>query len=171
MLPADVEARWGIPQAEPPDGAVRQAAPFPVGPGAPCLLVGGRELRVEEARCIPVDVQDAAAQAARLVILLGHGHSCPARQSLHCLHIVQIVDLSHKGDGVAAHAAAKAVKALVFRVDHKGRGLFIVKRAQPRLGAAPVPQLHIAADQVHNVGAAHHFLHIFLWDHPITPFC
>ena len=171
MLPAGVETCGGIPQTEPADGAVRQAAAFPVGPGAPCLLIGGRELRVEEAGRIPVDVQNAAAQATRLVILLGHGHPRPARQSLHCLHIIQIVDLSHKGDGVAAHAAAKAVKALVFRVDHKGRGLFIVKRAQPRLGAAPMPQLHIAADQVHNVGAAHHFLHIFLWDHPITPFC
>ena len=74
-------------------------------------------------------------------------------------------DLFGKGNGIAAGPAAKAVKALGVRVDVKGGRFFTVEGAQPAVQPPLALELHIAAHQLHDVGAAGQFLNVFVWDH------
>ncbi len=73
--------------------------------------------------------------------------------------------LADEVDGIAAHAAAKAVKALGVRVDVERGRLFAVEGAQAAI-QPPLPlELHIAAHHIHDIGAAGQFLNVFVWDH------
>ena len=45
-----------------------------------------------------------------------------------------------------------------------------MKRAQPGMGAAAVPQLYIALHHVHDIAALHQFCDIIARDHPAAPF-
>ena len=155
----------GIAQPEPDDGLVVQPAPPPVGTGLPGLLHSGVEAGVEEPGRLLVHGQDAAAHPAGLVVLLGLRHPGPGRQHLDSLRVVDAVDLFGKGNGIAAGPAAKAVKALGVRVDVKGGRFFTVERAQPAVQPPLALELHIAAHQLHDVGAAGQFLNVFVWDH------
>ena len=155
----------GIAQAEPDDGLVVQAAPSPVGTGLPGLLHGGVEAGMEKPCRLLVHGQDAAAHPAGLVVLLGLRHPGAGRQHLDGLRVVDAVDLFGKGNGIAAGPAAKAVKALGVRVDVKGGRFFTVERAQPAVQPPLALELHIAAHQLHDVGAAGQFLNVFVWDH------
>ena len=155
----------GIAQPEPDDGLVVQAAPSPVGTGLPGLLHSGVEAGMEKPCRLLVHGQDAAAHPAGLVVLLGLRHPGPGRQHLDGLRVVDAVDLFGKGNGIAAGPAAKAVKALGVRVDVKGGRFFTVERAQPAVQPPLALELHIAAHQLHDVGAAGQFLNVFVWDH------
>ena len=155
----------GIAQAEPDDGLVVQAAPSPVGTGLPGLLHSGVEAGMEKPCRLLVHGQDAAAHPAGLVVLLRLRHPGPGRQHLDGLRVVDAVDLFGKGNGIAAGPAAKAVKALGVRVDVKGGRFFTVEGAQPAVQPPLALELHIAAHQLHDVGAAGQFLNVFVWDH------
>ena len=93
-----------------------------------------------------------------------------SRKEFDGLYVINIVDFFDKGDDVAARAAAKAVKRLRLGIYDKGRRFFIVKRAQPGMGAAAVPQLYIALHHVHDIAALHQFCDIIARDHPAAPF-
>ena len=155
----------GIAQPEPDDGLVVQAAPSPVGTGLPGLLHSGVEAGMEKPCRLLVHGQDAAAHPAGLVVLLRLRHPGPGRQHLDGLRVVDAVDLFGKGNGIAAGPAAKAVKALGVRVDVKGGRFFTVEGAQPAVQPPLALELHIAAHQLHDVGAAGQFLNVFVWDH------
>ena len=155
----------GIAQPESDDGLVVQTAPPPVGTGLPGLLHSGVEAGMEKPCRLLVHGQDAAAHPAGLVVLLGLRHPGPGRQHLDGLRVVDAVDLFGKGNGIAAGPAAKAVKALGVRVDVKGGRFFTVERAQPAVQPPLALELHIAAHQLHDVGAAGQFLNVFVWDH------
>ena len=105
-----------IAQPEPDDRLVVQTAP-PVSPGLPGLLHGRIEAGMEEPRGLLVHGEDAAAHPACFVVLLRLRHTGPRCQQLNGLRVIDAVDLFRKGNGIAACAAAKAVKALGVRVD------------------------------------------------------
>ena len=154
-----------IPQPKPGDGAVVQAAPPPVGPGLGGLVHAGVQAGMEKPGRLLVHGQDAAAHPAGAVVLLGLGHPGPRRQHLDRLGVAQGVDLLDKGDDVPACPAAKAVKALRLGVDVKGRGLFVVERAQASIQPALAFELDVTAHHVHDVAAADQLLNVFVWYH------
>ena len=106
-----------IAQPEPDDGLVVQTAPSPVGTGLPGFLHGGVQAGVEKPCRLLVHGEDAAAHPACFVVLLRLRHTGPRCQQLNGLRVIDAVDLFRKGNGIAACAAAKAVKALGVRVD------------------------------------------------------
>ena len=109
--------------------------------------------------------KDAAAQAARLVVLLRLRHSRAGSQHLDRLGVVDAVDAADEVNDIAAHTAAKAVKALGVRVDVERGGLFAVEGAQAAI-QPPLPlELDIVAHHIHDIGTAGQFLNIFVWDH------
>ena len=109
--------------------------------------------------------KDAAAQAARFVILLRLRHSRAGSQHLDRLGVVDAVDAADEVDDIAAHTAAKTIKALGVRVDVERGGLFAVEGAQAAI-QPPLPlELDIVAHHIHDIGAAGQFLNIFVWDH------
>ena len=168
MIPRLSEAVRRVSQAEALDGRVGKAAPAPVRPSdAPGVRIQTRKI---EARRVLVDGDDPAAQAAGLVILLRKRHTGASRKEFDGLYVINIVYFFDKGDDVAARAAAKAVKRLRLGIYDKGRRFFIVKRAQPGMGAAAVPQLYIALHHVHDIAALHQFCDIIARDHPAAPF-
>jgi len=154
-----------IAQSEPCNGLIVQSAPPPVGPRLPCFLHSGVQTGMEKARSLLVHGKDAAAHPARLVVLLRFGHSGPRRQQLDGLRVIDAVDLSDKADGIACRLTAKAVEALGVRVDIE-RGRFLaVEGTQTAVQPPFALELHIAAHQLYNVGAAGQFLNVFVWDH------
>ena len=154
-----------IAQPEPDDGLVVQTAPPPVGPGLPGFLDRGIQAGVEVPCGFLVHGKDAAAQTARLVVLLRFRHSRAGSQHLDRLGVVDAVDAADEVDDIAAHTAAKAVKALGIRVDVERGGLFAVEGAQAAI-QPPLPlELDIVAHHIHDIGAAGQFLNIFVWDH------
>ena len=66
---------------------------------------------------------------------------------------------------VPGRTAAETVKTLGVGIDHEGGGLFVMERAQPAQRPPTAAQLHILADDLLDVVAAHHFLYVFLRDH------
>ena len=154
-----------IAQAKTADRGVRKAALFlPVAAGGGGFRRAGVELLVKVAGGAAVDLEQAAAGAALLVVLLWHRHPGTGGQLLDGFDIAKVVDFAHKGDGVAARAAAEAVKALGVRIHGEGGGLFVVERAQAHQRAPAAAQADILADQIFDVVAADHFLDIFLRD-------
>ena len=87
-----------------------------------------------------------------------HLHPGPLGQKTDGLHVVQILDAADEIDDIAARLTAEAVEGLVFRVDGKGGGFFAVEGAQPRKGAAPPPQVDIAADDLLDIAAVFQLL-------------
>ncbi len=63
-----------------------------------------------------------------------------------------------EADGVAVLAAAKAVVELLGGADAEAGRLFAVEGAQPHEVGAALLELHIAADDLHHVGAGEQFL-------------
>ena len=108
---------WRIAQPEPDDSLVVQTAPPPVGTGLTGFLHGGVQAGVEKPCRLLVHGEDAAAHPACFVVLLRLRHTGPRCQQLNGLRVIDAVDLFRKGNGIAACAAAKAVKALGVRVD------------------------------------------------------
>ena len=154
-----------IAQPEPDDGLVVQTAPPPVGPGLPGFLDRGVQAGVEVPRGFFVHGKDAAAQTARLVVLLRLRHSRAGSQHLDRLGVVDAVDAADEVDDIAAHTAAKTIKALSIRVDVERGGFFAVEGAQAAI-QPPLPlELDIVAHHIHDIGAAGQFLNIFVWDH------
>ena len=147
-----------IAQPKPLDGAVGQSAAAQIAPCRPPLV--GIELLKVETGGILIHCQDAAFYFARVVPVVGQRHPGPGGQKLHRLYVVQVVDPLDKSDGVPARPAAEAVKAGRLGVDHKGRGLFTVERAEPGIGAPPAAELDIAAHQLRDIGALRELLQI-----------
>ena len=155
----------GIAQAEPDDGLVVQTAPSPVGTGLPGLLHSGVEAGMEKPCRLLVHGQDAAAHPAGLVVLLGLRHPGPGRQHLDGFLCTDVVDFLDKPNGVSCRLTSKAIKALRVRIDVERRGFFAVEGAQAPVQPPLALELHIAAHQLHDVGAAGQFLNVFVWDH------
>ena len=140
-----------------------------LAPVAPCgAALFALQALHEKARRVFVDGGDAAAHAARLVVLLRQGHARAGGQRFHRLHIIHVVYFFDEGDNVAPGAAAKAVKALRFGVHHKRGRLFAVERAKARVGAPPPAQLHIALRHVHHVAALYQLFNIALRYHSLA---
>ena len=155
----------GITEAEPHDGLIVQPAAAPVGAGLPGLLDGRIQAGVEEAGRFAVHREDAAAHPPGLVVLLRLRHPGAGCQHLDGLAVVDAVDLFGEADGIAARPAAKAVEALGVRVDVERGGLLAVERTQAAIEAALPFQLHIAAHQIDDVGAAVQLFNVLVWDH------
>ena len=154
-----------IAQAKPADGRIRKAAFFaPVAAGHGGFRRWGVELVIKIARGVAVDLQQAGAGTAFLVVLLRHGHPGAARQLFNSFHIAQVGNFAHKVNHIPRRTAAKAVKTLGIRVDGKRRGFLVMERAQPGIGPPAMTQLHILADYFGNIIACNHFLYVFLWD-------
>ena len=117
---------------------------------------------MEEAGRLLVHGKDTAAHPAGAVVFLRLGHPCPLGQKLDRLRVAEGADLFDKGYDIPACPAAKAVKALGFRIDVEGRRLFIVKRAQPAVQPALALELNIIAHHIDDVAAADQLLHIFV---------
>ena len=66
------------------------------------------------------------------------------------LEIVEILDLHHKGDDVAACTAAKAMKILLVRMDVAGCGLLIMKRTKTNVIPARAFARYVAAPDIFN---------------------
>ena len=154
-----------IAQPEPDNGLIVQPAPPPVGTGLPRLLHSRVQTGVEEAGGLLVHGKHPAAQTAGLVVLLRLRHTGAGSQHLDGLAAADIVDLFDKADGVSGCLTAEAVKALGVRVHIEGRRFFAVKGAQTAVQPSLALELHIAAHQLHNVGAAGKLLDVFVWDH------
>ena len=120
---------------------------------------------MEEAGRFTVHREDAAAHPPGLVVLLRLRHPGAGCQHLDSLAVVDAVDLFGEADGIAARPAAKAVKALGVRVDVERGGLLAVERTQAAIEAALPFQLHIAAHQIDDVGAAVQLFNVLVWDH------
>ena len=152
-----------IAEAEPADGRVRKSALLPpVSPRRIGLRRGGVELVKEVTGGTAVDFQQPAAQLAFLVFLLRQWHSHLSGQLLDRLHIAEVGDLADEIDHIPAGTTAKAIVALGFRVDVKGRCLFVVEGAQTRVEPPAPPQLDVLAHHLGDVVAADHLLHIFM---------
>ena len=154
-----------IAQPEPDDGLIVQPAPPPVGARLPRFLHGRVQAGVEEAGGFLVHGKHPAAQTAGLVVLLRLRHTGAGGQHLDGLPAADIVDLLDKADGISGCLTAKTVKALGVRVHIEGRRFFAVKRAQTAVQPSLALELHIAAHQLHDVGAAGKLLDVFVWDH------
>ena len=89
------------------------------------------QLSVKETRRLTICFINAGAQLADrvIIIILGHGHTGTFGKELDRLHIVEVLDLHHKGDDIAPDAASETVKRTVFRIDVEGWCFFAVKRA------------------------------------------
>ena len=155
----------GIAQPEPDDGLVVQAAPSPVSARLPRFLHGRVETGVEEPGRLLVHGKHPAPEPPGLVVLLRLRHPGAGGQHLDGLAAADIVDLFDKADGISGCLTAEAVKALGVRVHIEGRRFFAVKRAQAAVQPSLALELHIAAHQLHDVGAAGQFLNVFVWDH------
>ena len=155
----------GIAQPEPDDGLIVQPAPPPVSARLPCLLHGRVQAGVEEAGGLLIHGEHPAAQTSGLVVLLRLRHTGAGSQHLDGLAAADIVNLFDKADGISGCLTAEAVKALSVRVHIEGRRFFAVKGAQTAVQPSLALELHIAAHQLHNVGAAGKFLDVFVWDH------
>jgi hypothetical protein len=66
--------------------------------------------------------------------------------------------LHQEADGVAMHAAAEAVIELLGRADRERGRLLAMERAQAHEIGAGLAQLHVAPDDLHDVGACDQFL-------------
>ena len=140
-------------QAEARHGLRRE---LPAGEIVPRRLAGrGLELRVEKARRVPVEREQALAFfRAGVVRLLGQLHARAVGQKGHRLREREILDLHDEADDAAALAAAEAVVDLLVRRDGKRRRLFAVKRAEPEeVRPAFFRQAHVAAHDVDDVVA------------------
>ena len=157
----------GIAQPEPDDGLIVQPAPPPVGTRLPCLLHSRVQAGVEKAGSLLVHRKHPAAQTSGLVVLLRLRHTGAGSQHLDSFAAADIVDLFDKTDGISCRLTAEAVKALGVRVHIEGRCFFAVKGAQTAVQTSLTLELHIAAHQFHDVGAAGKFLDVFVWDHVV----
>ena len=157
----------GIAQPEPDDGLIVQPAPPPVGTRLPCLLHGRVQAGVEKAGSFLVHGKHPAAQTSGLVVLLRLRHTGAGSQHLDGFAAADVVDLFDKADGISGCLTAEAVKALGVRVHIEGRRFFAVKGAQTAVQTSLALELHIAAHQLHNVGAAGKLLDVFVWDHVV----
>ena len=157
----------GIAQPEPDDGLIVQPAPPPVSARLPCLLHGRVQTGVEEAGGLLIHGKHPAAQTSGLVVLLWLRHTGAGSQHLDGLAAADIVDLFDKADGISGCLTAEAVKALGVRVHIEGRRFFAVKGAQTAVQPSLALELHIAAHQFHDVGAAGELLDVFVWDHVV----
>ena len=157
----------GIAQPEPDDGLIVQPAPPPVSARLPRLLHGRVQAGMEEAGGLLVHGKHPAAQASGLIVLLRFRHPGAGSQHLDGFAAADIVDLFDKADGISGCLTTETVKALGVRVHIKGRRFFAVKRAQPAVQPSLAFELHIAAHQLHNVGAAGKLLDVFVWDHVV----
>ena len=155
----------GIAQPEPDDGLIVQPAPPPVGTRLPRLLHGRVQAGVEKAGRLLVHGEHPAAQASGLVVLLRLRHTGTGSQHLDGFAAADVVDLFDKADGISGCLTTEAVKALGVRVHIEGRCFFAVKRAQTAVQTSLALELHIAAHQFHDVGAAGKLLDVFVWDH------
>ena len=155
----------GIAQPEPDDGLIVQPAPPPVSACLPRFLHGRVQAGVEEAGGFLVHRKHPAAQTSGLVVLLRLRHTGAGSQHLDGFAAADIVDLFDKADGISGCLTAEAVKALSVRVHIEGWRFFAMKRAQTAVQTSLALELHIAAHQFHNVGAAGKFLDVFVWDH------
>ena len=158
----------GIAQAETGNGPVIQTTPPPVGPGLGGLVHTGIQAGMEEPGRLLVHGKNPAAHPAGAVVLLRLGHAGPLGQQLDRLGITEGADLFYKGNDVAARPAAKAVKALGFRVDVKGRRFFVVEGTQPAVQPAFVLELNITAHHFHNVVAADQLFNVFVRYHAMN---
>ena len=155
----------GIAQPEPDDGLIVQPAPPPVGARLPRLLHGRVQAGVKEAGRLLIHGEHPAAQASGFVVLLRFRHTGAGSQHLDGFAAADVVDLFDKADGISGCLTAEAVKALGVRVHIEGRCFFAVKGAQTAVQTSLALELHIAAHQFHDVGAAGKLLDVFVWDH------
>ena len=117
--------------------------------------------------CFLEDIERCLALTRALRVLgraARHGEPGHGRQPLDSFHEIQAVGLAKKGNGVAMHAAAKAmVEALV--IDNRKRGsLFRVERAQAGEAVALPGQLDALSDDVRKRHPLAQILDEFRWD-------
>ena len=106
-------------------------------------MVVGRGGGARFLQALPGPVLGHVLLAAR-----AHVDARPARQGLQRPPEVEAAGLHEEAEGVAAGPAAEAVVRAVVRVDHEGRGLLGVERAQA-LEVAPRPrQAHLLPNDI-----------------------
>ena len=120
----------GVAQPEAGDGPVVQPPPPPVGPGLRGLVHAGIEAGVEKPRRLLVHREDAAAQPAGAVVLLGLGHPGPGGQHLDRLGVAQGFYFLYKSNDVSTYSTAEAIKILCFRINKKRWRFFIMEGTQ-----------------------------------------
>ena len=94
----------------------------------------------------------------RRQVVLRHLQAGALRQVVDRLDKTHAGVLHQKPDGIAVFSTAKTVKKLFGRADAEGRRFFAVERAQPHEIGTAFFQLHIAADQLDDVGAVNQLL-------------
>ncbi len=94
-----------------------------------------------------------AALGCRLALFARDLHAVIAGKGFDRLREIDRVEIHDKADGIAAGAAAKAIVKLLFGLNAKRRGFFVVKRATRRIVFATFFQSHTLIDHVDNVSA------------------
>ncbi len=170
VVPQVVPAFRGVADAEPHHRGFGKAPVHQVFPGLPAPL--GHKVLVEVPGGGAVQLQYPCLSLAAAVVHrpFRDSHPGPLRQTPHRLHIVQVLNLLHKGDGVPTGPAAEAVEGLCIRVDGEGGGLFRVEGAEPGEVLAPPPQLDIPPNHLLDVGVVLQFVEEGLRQHVTTPF-
>ena len=105
-----------------------------------------------------------AGAVLRRAFFLGHLHAILLGQVFDGFNKSHAGVVHQKADGIAILATAKAVVELFGRADRKRGRLLAVKRAQAHEVGAGLFERHIAADDLHHVGAGDEFLDKGLWN-------
>ena len=158
-----------IAQAEVARHLARQAAPLQVVDGAGRVLevlavgLAGPGQHVGQGGTLFALARGALA-LGRAALVFRHLHAILLREIVHHLHEAGTGVVHEEADGVAVLAAAEAVVELLGRADGEAGRLFRVERAQARKVGPGLLQLHVAADDVHDVGAGEKLLDEVLGD-------
>ena len=158
-------AARGIAEAIAADRTRIQAAPMQVTRRDTAVIPLQAGLKIPG--CFLEDIEGCLSLTRALRVLgraARHGESGHGRQPLDSFHEIQAVGLAKKGNGVAMHAAAKAmVEALV--IDNRKRGsLFRMERAQAGEAVALPGQLDALSDDVRKRHPLAQILDEFRWD-------
>ena len=144
----------GVADAEGLHDVRSQLPVFQIGAGRLGGSALAQDVLVEAHGLLVHPVEQILARVlAPLLFILHQYHIGPLGQQADRTHEVGALDFFDERKGVAALAAAEAVKTLAGGVDGEGGGLLLVERAQSlERGAGPF-EVNIGTDQVHDVQA------------------
>ena len=158
-----------VAQAKALGHLAREAAPFEIGHGArrvfelaPVGVAGFFEHAGEGVLLLALFLSACAVLGRGLV--LGHLHAKLLGQVIDRFDKAHAGMVHQKTNRIAVFAAAKTVVELLGRADRKRGRFFAMKRAQAHVIGAAFFQLHIAPNDVHDIGAREQLLNKGLGD-------
>ena len=151
MLQQAVPAVGRIAEPEADDRFTSQASFLQI---VPCLLrMGLGKLGIKKSCRLPVGFV-AAPSATGHFVVDGVGRksgACFFTQKTNRLRVIEVFDHADEGDGIAARAAAEAIRGLCIFIYYKGRSFFIMKGAQANGCTASAAHFRVTRNEVFNV--------------------